>query len=76
MAVRGVSKNFEKRLKFHFQNDRSDQPVLTFEKHPQVNVKQERSLLGHINAQKHTKKNNEKCPHALQYSSKLSLTKL
>lgn len=72
MAVRGVSENFEKRLKLHFQNDRSDQPVLTFEKHPYVNAKHERSLLGHINAQRHTKKkNNEKCPHFLQYSSKL-----
>lgn len=56
MAVRGVSENFEKRLKLHFQNDRSDQPVLTFEKHPYVNAKHERSLLGHINAQRHTKK--------------------
>ena len=35
----GFSKNFEKRLMFHFGNDRSDGPVLTFKKRPKAQAK-------------------------------------
>ena len=35
----GLSKIFEKRLMFHFENDRSNLPVLTFKRRPKAQAK-------------------------------------